>query len=89
MPELQIWFAINVVFVALLIIFMFTHRAVTMARLENNAELVRRKTKIRLIFGILTIVAFAAMVLSFVYHMKVNPQGALKSALELQVNVDK
>ncbi|CAH1210146.1 hypothetical protein PAECIP111893_03150 [Paenibacillus plantiphilus] len=89
MPELQIWFAINVVFVTLLIIFLFTHRAVTMARLEKDAERVRRKSKVRLIFGILTIVAFVAMVSSFVYHMKVNPQGTKQSALEVEVNVDK
>lgn len=89
MPELQIWFAINVVFVALLIIFLFTHRAVTMARMEKNAELIRRKSRVRLIFGILTIVAFVAMVSSFVYHMKVNPQGTKQTALVIEENVDK
>ncbi|MBW7473582.1 hypothetical protein K0T92_02335 [Paenibacillus oenotherae] len=68
----QLWFLINMVFVALLIIFLFAHRALTTARQEQNPERIRRLSSIRLIVGILTVAAFVAMAFSFVMNMKVN-----------------
>ncbi|UVI32256.1 hypothetical protein [Paenibacillus spongiae] len=68
----QIWFVLNMIFVALLIMFMFNHRSVTMARQEQDVQRLRSATRMRGIVGILTIVAFIAMITSFLINMRVN-----------------
>jgi len=68
----QIWFIINMGFVALLITFLFVHRSVTLARLAQDAEQLRKAKRLRLILGVLTIVALSAMVFSFLMNMHLN-----------------
>ncbi|MCQ6558189.1 hypothetical protein [Paenibacillus mendelii] len=68
----QIWFLVNMVFVALLITFMFTHRSVSMARLEQNEQKVKSAVRVRNTIGIITIIAFLAMIASFLMNMRVN-----------------
>lgn len=68
----QIWFVVNMLFVALLIVFLFSHRSVTLARQEKAEQRIRNAVRIRTILGILTVLAFIGMALSFVMNMKVN-----------------
>ncbi|TYP77899.1 hypothetical protein [Paenibacillus methanolicus] len=68
----QIWFLVNLVFVALLIFYMFAHRTVAIRRLEGRAEPLRKAILTRNIAGILTAVAFVCMAASFLINMRVN-----------------
>jgi hypothetical protein len=66
----QIWFVVNIVFVGLLIGFLFAHRSVTMADGQKDGERKRRAAKIRMVLGILTVLAFIAMAASFLASMR-------------------
>ncbi|GGD70433.1 hypothetical protein [Paenibacillus nasutitermitis] len=68
----QIWFIVNMFFVALLIIFLFSHRSVIQARQEKAEQRIRSAVRKRFVFGVLTVLAFLGMSLSFVMNMKVN-----------------
>jgi uncharacterized membrane protein len=66
----QIWFVVNIVFVGLLIGFLFAHRSVTMAEQQKDGNRRRSAAKSRLVLGILTILAFVAMAVSFLASMR-------------------
>jgi uncharacterized BrkB/YihY/UPF0761 family membrane protein len=68
----QIWFVVNMLFVTLVIVFLFVNRTLSMARLEKDEARVRQASRIRLMIGILTIIAFIGMVFSFLMNMRVN-----------------
>ncbi|MGG4033703.1 hypothetical protein ABEV74_08335 [Paenibacillus cisolokensis] len=69
----QIWFWTNCVFVAFLIVFLFSHRAVTEARHAGEGESCLHKLKVRRrIFGTVAAVAFVAMTASFLINMRLN-----------------
>ncbi|MFC4103861.1 hypothetical protein [Paenibacillus xanthanilyticus] len=68
----QIWFLVNLAFVALLIFYMFAHRTVATRRLEGQPEPLRKAILTRNIAGILTAVAFVCMAASFLINMRVN-----------------
>jgi len=68
-----LWFVINTGFVAALIVYLFMHRSVTIARLQSvPAERLRTLTARRNITGIISIVMFVGMCASFVINMKIN-----------------
>ncbi|AZN40597.1 hypothetical protein [Paenibacillus albus] len=68
----QLWFLTNMVFVTLAIVYLFVHRSVTQARLENDALKLTRARKVRVVVGIFTVVAFIAMASLFLVNMRVN-----------------
>ncbi|QHW30312.1 hypothetical protein GZH47_05265 [Paenibacillus rhizovicinus] len=68
----QLWFLSNMVFVALLIVYLFMHRAVTLARQEQNAVLLAKKLKVRMTFAFITIASFLVMISFFLINMRVN-----------------
>ncbi|REE70665.1 hypothetical protein A8990_12877 [Paenibacillus taihuensis] len=68
----QLWFLANMVFVTLAIVFLFVHRSVSIARLENNQQKVSSMRKTRTIVGICTIVAFVVMASFFLVNMRIN-----------------
>ncbi|MBD3918663.1 hypothetical protein H8B09_07875 [Paenibacillus sp. PR3] len=68
-----IWFITNILFVVSIIAFLFAHRTVTEGRrMEVGAVRLAASIRVRTMFGIVSIVMFAAMALSFVINMKVN-----------------
>jgi|GEM_PF-1302459 len=68
-----IWFITNILFVVSVIVFLFAHRTVTEGRrMEVGAVQLAASIRFRTIIGIVSIVMFAAMALSFVINMKVN-----------------
>lgn len=60
------------VFVALAIVFLFAHRAVTLARHERDAERIAKKQRVRLTIGLLTLASFIVMITFFLINMRVN-----------------
>ncbi|WP_274651784.1 hypothetical protein [Paenibacillus humicola] len=68
----QIWFVVNFVFVALLIVFMFAHRAVITARQQGDPQRLLRASRTRLAVGVLCAAAFAAMAASFLIAMRMG-----------------
>ncbi|BBH21144.1 hypothetical protein Back11_24890 [Paenibacillus baekrokdamisoli] len=68
----QMWFLTNMVFVAMLIVLLFVHRAVTLARLQKDAERIKRSVRVRTIIGIIVVLAFIAMAVFFLINMRVN-----------------
>ncbi|PWW05687.1 hypothetical protein DFQ01_104249 [Paenibacillus cellulosilyticus] len=68
-----IWFFTNILFVVSAITFLFAHRSVTEGRrMEVGQARLSASIRFRRTIGILAIVMFAAMALSFVINMKVN-----------------
>ncbi|MBM7564341.1 hypothetical protein [Paenibacillus sacheonensis] len=68
----QLWFLSNMVFVTLAIVYLFVHRAVTLARQERDAERLAKKKKLRLTFALVTVASFIVMVTFFLINMRVN-----------------
>lgn len=68
----QIWFVVNMLFVAFLILLLFSHRSVTLARQEKAEQRIRGALRNRSIWAVLTVLAFIGMAFSFVMNMKVN-----------------
>ncbi|GMK37997.1 hypothetical protein PCCS19_10510 [Paenibacillus sp. CCS19] len=68
-----IWFFTNILFVTSIVAFLFAHRSVTEGRrMEVGAVRLGKSIRIRRTLGIVSIVLFAAMALSFIINMKVN-----------------
>ncbi|KQO17531.1 hypothetical protein [Paenibacillus sp. Leaf72] len=68
-----VWFIVNMFFVTSLILFLFMQRSYTLAKLESgNGDKLRKAHKIRLTFGIISLILFVAMVASFLINMRLN-----------------
>lgn len=68
----QMWFLTNMVFVAMLIVFLFVHHSVTQARFQQDADRLKRSLRLRAIIGSITVLAFITMALFFLVNMRVN-----------------
>lgn len=68
----QMWFLTNMLFVTLLIVLLFVHRSVTMARVQQDANRTKRALRIRMVIGVATVLAFIAMAVLFLVNMRVN-----------------
>lgn len=68
-----VWFIVNMLFVASIIVFLFMHRFVTQERLQGaSADRIQTLTRRRTIMAVVCIITFVAMCASFIINMKVN-----------------
>lgn len=67
------WFIANILFVTSVVVYLFMHRAYKEAVLQSaDRELIARRNRRRLLFGIISIAMFIAMVICFLINMRMN-----------------
>lgn len=67
------WFFVNMLFVVTIITYLFLHRSYTETkRLSGDSALIKRLDARRKLVGVLSIVLFVAMSVSFVINMRLN-----------------
>lgn len=68
-----VWFLINILFVVSLIVFLFMHRTVTEAKNQSaNSAVVSSALRRRNSIGLLSLLLFVAMCISFLVNMRLN-----------------
>lgn len=66
------WFIVNLIFVTLFIVYLFSHRAYKEAEQAGDAALVLRRKSKRRVFGLLALAAFVATSALFMANMYYN-----------------
>ncbi|MCR2803142.1 hypothetical protein [Paenibacillus soyae] len=68
-----VWFVVNMLFVAALIVCLFMQRAVTIGKLQEvSAERMAVLTRRRNVLAAVSVLLFAGMCAAFVVNMKLN-----------------